>query len=455
MNIVFIVVDTLRGDRVGCYGYWRPNISPNMDRIAAEGLLFKDAYASGIATGPGFTCLHTGLNCVHHGFYLTPWNKPNTINFDDTIPVAADFFRDAGYVTAAVDNLMNFMGPMKHMVRGYNYYMNSSRQSGPQHHFVIADEVNAMALPWIRAHARNGHRPFFLFIHYWDTHAPYNHPEPFRNYYHHEKNSLEGLPTVHAKAGYDYVPGWGPAHLIDEGDKYFDYYGPGAKGHDLYDEEVRYVDHAIGQVYETLAEMGILDETCIVITSDHGEALGEHDYWDHKYLDQATTHIPLIIRYPKSLPQGVALSGFTQQVDILPTMLDLAGIEGTAARFDGQSLFARIRGEATARSYAFVEGGGNVTFGRALLEDGWKLITYTDGSAPQLYNLQDDPREIVNLAEAEPTKLKSMLDRLDRLVAQMLDGRPDPIPRFDGDGAAPTRRQSQPQAAMGATGRTR
>ena len=85
MNVVWFVIDTLRSDHLGCYGYFR-DTSPHIDRIAREGLLFKDSYASAIATGPGFTSLFTGKAAINHGFYLTPWNVPNKPLLDDTIP---------------------------------------------------------------------------------------------------------------------------------------------------------------------------------------------------------------------------------------------------------------------------------------------------------------------------------------------------------------------------------
>jgi arylsulfatase len=437
MNFVFIVLDTLRGDRLGCYDYWRKDISPRIDRIAAEGVRFTQCYASGIPTGAGFSCLHTGLTCCKHRFYLTPWGEPNVINFDDRIPMAADFFLDNGYTTAAVDNLVNFGAHMKQFCRGYNYYLNCTPVSLSFHHHVTADQVNAMALPWLRANGKE--KPFFLWLHYWDPHNPYNHPTESRGHYRHTKYSTEGLPKVATKAGYEFVPGWGAAHRIDEGDSY----GEKCKedlSHDYYDEEVRYVDDRVGKVYDTLSELGILEDTCVVIASDHGEELGQHhQYWLHKYLYESTNYLPLIVRYPKRIPAGKIVDGFVQQIDIVPTMLDLAGIEprmrrlegpGDPARFDGHSLMPMIRGEAAGRPFAFTEGGANWQYSRSLLmPDGWKIIWHAYKDEVELYNVHDDPAEIVNLADREIAKRDELLSMLKAHVEELLAGRTDMIPR--------------------------
>lgn len=429
MNFVFITLDTQRGDRLGCADYWREDISPRIDRIAAEGARFTQCYAAGIPTGAGFSSLHSGLNCAHHRFYLTPWGEGNIINFDDNIPTAAEFFVDHGYTTGACDNLINFGAHMKQFCRGYNYYLNCTPTSRAIHHHVTADQVNAMALPWLRDRADDD-QSFFLWLHYWDPHNPYNHPEGFRNHYHHEKYSTDDLPTVKTAAGYDFVPGWGAAHQIDEGDAYGKKCGE-ELSHDAFDEEVRYVDDRVGQVYDTLAEMGVLDDTCIVITADHGEELGQHHgYWLHKYLYESTIYLPLVVRYPKAIPAGKVIDGFVQQTDILPTMLDLAGIEDERAKFDGASLIPMVDGADKGRTYVFCEGGANWQYSRALLlPTGWKLIWHAFGAPAELYNVKDDPAEIVDLADREPERRSAMRAMLADIVDEQLAGGDDPIPR--------------------------
>lgn len=451
MNFVFITLDTQRGDRLGCQGYWREDISPNIDRIAAEGVRFKDFWASGMPTGPGFSCIHSGLNCITHRFYLTPWDRPNRLNFDDSIPVLSEYFLDNGYKTAAVDNLINFAGHMKQYTRGYNFYMNPCSNSGITHARTTADEVNALALPWIRQHAAEKDKPFFMWIHYWDPHTPYNHPTEWRNHYRHKAGSAEGLHTVKTKAGYDYVPGWGAADRIEEGDGYAGV-RDGELGHDLYDEEVRYMDNAVGEVYRALEEAGALDDTCICVTSDHGEELGQHRdaYWGHKYLYAPNCYLPLILRYPPRLPQGKVVEGLAQHVDIVPTLLDLAGIDdiepgghGQDARlggedagrlykrdFDGHSLLPMIESGAPGRPFTFTEGGNNWVYFRSVMKDGWRLIWHAaEEGVYELYNFADDPAELYDQVDKEPAKRDELIALLDETVAQALDGAWDPIPR--------------------------
>ena len=173
MNIILIVIDTLRADHLSCYGYFRET-SPTLDRLAREGVLFEDMYASGVPTGPGFTSIMTGLYPVSHKYYITPYDVPNAYQLDDDIPVLAEILWDHGYVTAAVDNLINFRSHMKHFVRGFEYYMNPTKTSRWVHHHVTADQVNRMAVPWIRRHS---YERFFLFVHYWDC-LLYTSPSP-------------------------------------------------------------------------------------------------------------------------------------------------------------------------------------------------------------------------------------------------------------------------------------
>ncbi len=417
MNFVWIVLDTQRGDHLGCYDYWR-DVSPNMDALAREGVRFKDFYASAIATGPGFTSLVTGRFPATHGFYLTPWNIPNAINFDDDIPVAAEMFLDSKrYTTVAFDNLINFRSHMKQFVRGYEWHINVTGTSKWEHHLITADMLNARLLPWLD-HYGVDEQPFFMFVHYWDPHLPYNHPDAFRNKFKHEPGNLGDLKVVKTNAGYDFVPGWGKADEIFEGEP--------NRSIDLYDEEVLYVDHAIGEIVEKLDKLGILDGTCLVITSDHGESLGQHGIYGHGLLDDATIFLPCIMRYPKGLPQGKVVEGFAQQTDILPTLLEMAGID--APPMDGRSLLKQIRGEEPGAEIMFSETG----YHRAIQIGEWKLIRGREGEK-ELYNLKDDPAEVINLAEDDKPRALDMELRLLEYVEELVgeDGR-DPQPDAKG-----------------------
>jgi len=424
-NVIWFVLDTLRSDHLGCYGYWR-DTSPHIDRIAAEGVLFEDSYASAIATGPGFTGLFTGLAAINHGFYLTPWNVPNQPLLDDDTPTLPELIQYRGdYTTAAFDNLINFKSHMKQFVRGFEYYVNVTRSPAFIHHHILGDELNERLLPWLE---HQGDRPFFTFVHYWDPHTPYNHPPAFRGRF----DAASGdLVTVTAPDGYTYVPGWGPADALPEPTEQMSI--------DLYDDEVRYTDHCVGVVREQLEELGLLDSTAIIITADHGEDLDLHGAWGHSTAHETTIRVPLIVRDPKRLPQGRRVKGFVQHADNLPTILEYFPHVGISdperARytdkwftptdtFDGASLIDLATGKRNAPGEIVVETGEH----RAFLAPPWKLIWYADGTPSELFHLVNDPLEINNRAADEPAIAKELAEKLQAWVDAHLKGqRTDPI----------------------------
>ena len=417
LNCILIVVDTLRADHLGCYGYFR-DTSPVMDRLAKEGVLFKDAHATAIATGPGFTSILTGLSPIHHRFYLTPWNIPNLIDFDDAIPTLPELIQDliGGYTTAAFDNLMNFASHMDQFVRGFEFYINVTRTSKPVHHHLRGDRVNRRLIPWLRNHRDER---FFLFVHYWDPHTPYNQPEEFRSIFHHEPGRLDDLEVKTAPAGYRYVPGWGRVGELWEPRP-----EEGKPTIDLYDGEIRFVDSLIGEVMETLETLGLADETVVVITSDHGEQLGQHGMYGHAGLHESVTYIPLIMWGPSVLPQGKVVEGYVQQADLAPTILSLLGLpEDKMPKFDGENLLPVVEGEREARREAFIEDHEY----RAVLSGEWKYILDFFSLRGELYNIREDPMEVLNLVEEKKDLAESMRDKLIKWVEANLGGDPDPI----------------------------
>lgn len=464
MNILLFVVDTLRADHLGCYGYFR-DTSPNIDQLAGEGVLFKNHYASGVPTGPGFTSIMTGLFPVNHGFYLTPWNVPNSYQLDDNILTLAEIMWENGYLTAAFDNLVNFRSHMKHFIRGYEYYVNATRTARFLHHHIWADLVNQRLLPWLDEHREE---QFFLFVHYWDPHTPYNQPKEYRELFRHKKGNLSDLEVKEAKAGYRYVPGWGETGQIFEGkDHKWSAPIPGetfADGMsiDLYDGEIAYADNRLGQVVEKLKELDLYDDTLIIVTSDHGEQLGQHGMWGHGGVYDPVIYVPLVMVYPGELPKNRHVEGFAQQSDISTTIFEVADIpwEETISKLrtytqkagnpayssdirsftDGRSLL-KLVGGSKIREKVFAETGrlslrrgkGNrieagIVGVRAIRTDEWKLITYTDGKK-ELYNVRDDPMEIINLAEEESETVEKLTAELNQWVSSNLQGRKDPICR--------------------------
>src|SRR5438105_5034323 len=158
MNILFIVVDTLRADHLGCYGYGKPT-SPAIDRLASEGVLFERCYAPGIPTTPAHTTMYTGMHPLSHNIVC----HGGSVELDRKIPVLPELLQWAGYTTCAVDNLFDIK---PWLARGYEFYINPSHRH-KMRLLVSADEINRRAIPWLKAHAGE---PFFLFVHYWEPH---------------------------------------------------------------------------------------------------------------------------------------------------------------------------------------------------------------------------------------------------------------------------------------------
>jgi len=420
MNVVLFVIDTLRADHLGCYGYFR-GTSPTIDHLAAEGVRFADSHATAVATGPGFTSIITGLSPIHHKFYLTPFNIPNAINFDDNIPTLAEMIWDhGGYTTAAFDNLINFRSHMKQFVRGYEYYVNVTRTSRWIHHHVVGGEVNKRLVPWIQSHKGE---QFFLFVHYWDPHTPYNQPPEYRKMF--KYSSMSDLEKKAVPSGYEYVQGWGTCEEIMRPVSEREIKGwPSTEEYpiDLYDGEIRYTDDLIKEALEALDLAGILEDTVVILTADHGEQLGQHGHYGHPGLHEPNIFVPIILWHPPSLPQGKVIEGYVQQSDIAPTVLDMIGAKPTG-EMDGKSLLPIVQEKRNTREEIFVETNQQ----RAILSRQWKLIRDVWGNKG-LYNFRSDPMEAINMIDKEVSKREELEDTLNEWVkTNVPEGEADPM----------------------------
>jgi len=424
MNVIWFCLDTLRADHLGCYGYFR-DTTPTIDRLASEGVLFPQSRANAVATGPGFTSMFTAQYAVNNEWYVTPYDRPDILNFPDARRVFPEAVWDAGGITtAAFDNLFSFASHMKQFVRGFEWYVNSTSTSRAVHHHTVGGAVNQRLLPWIRTFAD---RPFFLFVHYWDPHTPYNQPAEFARPFVHERGSLDDLPVRDAPAGYRYVPGWGTLDNLPAAEGPAEWSPePGSpwlypQSIDHYDGEIRYTDHLIDQVLNALADAGALDETAVVVNADHGEQLNQHyGCWGHPGLHEANVFTPLVLWRPGMLPAGARPGGYVHHVDVGPTILDLLGVEPPDG-LDGHSLLPLVRGEGAPRDHCFAETLAQ----RSVTRDGWKYIWHQ--CAPdELYDLAADPMEAINLINERPDRTEPLRAELLDWVAHQLGDRPDP-----------------------------
>lgn len=400
-------------------------LTPNLDRIASEGSLFTNAFASDIPTQPSHTAIFTGRSGVSTGIVS---------HFHPAARLAAEIswlptiFRQDGYSTGAVDHLF----AMKDwFMRGYTDYMpppGRSRSPGS----VIVD----IGTQWLDGH-RN--EEFFLFLHFWDAHIPYVPPQPYKHRYsrssaiHHDPDIAEKLlsrPTypLFAQNLYnhlDFIPNL----------KYVA---------DLYDAEVAYLDFEIGRLFDYLRRVGVLDRTMVVLFGDHGENMTEHDAWfDHAGLYDSVVHVPLIIWAPGVVPAS-EVDALVSTVDVKPTVLDFLGMHSVPG-LDGRSLRPLTEGKASSHRDAVFLSECTWQAKRGVRTPDWKFIRCVDpGVYPrdgiELYDLARDPTEQSNLAAERPDVALHMDAMLTSWLDEQLDGRPDPMDEVVAAGLPAVRR---------------
>lgn len=305
-NVLLVVIDTLRADFLPTYGH--PNASaPRLDALAREGVVFERAVSPSSWTKTSMASLFTSRDPLSHGVLEVPARLPGDLA---TLPQA---FYQAGYRTLGV-NTNPWLRPQFGFDRGFEGYETAS--------MVAASEVTARALAVVGD--GGGKRPAFLFVHYFDPHAPY---EPSREFF-------SAPPVV--------VPGEGPVRDDDLARRYLRRQLAGAeveaRVRALYEAEIRQTDAGVGALLDGLRAKGFLDDAIVVVTSDHGEAFGEHGRTMHGAdLYPEVVHVPLIFYGPQRLPRGVRLATRVGTIDVGPTLLALAGVP-VPPEFEGRAL---------------------------------------------------------------------------------------------------------------------
>lgn len=411
MNIVFIVIDTLRASRLGCYGYERPT-SPSIDALAVQGARFERCFAPGIPTTPAHTTMFTGLHPITHNIVC----HGGQVDLERKIPVLPEMLQNIGYTTAAVDNLYDIK---PWFVRGFEFYINPSFRHKLRL-LVSCEEINARAIDWLDHHRDE---PFFLFLHYWEPHTPYMPPERYQHFYPAGRD-----PYAASNRSFDPVreqPIYGMF-----GDIWFKKLGPVTDADyvsSLYDAEIRHVDDGIGELLATLDRLNLTEETLVVLTGDHGESLTEHDiYFDHHGLYDETIHVPLIMRLPGAIAPGTTVGPMVQHLDLVPTLLEASSQLSTPLRggstkrplpspfpLEGKSLWSLATGQGSSRnpiqssmgSSDFVVCCENTWQSKwAIRTDRYKSILSRhpdrhNRPMRELYDLVADPAELHNIAD--------------------------------------------------------
>ena len=441
MRIVYFDIDTLRPDHLGCYGYHRAT-SPHIDALAERGVRFADVYASDVPCLPSRTALISGMFGIRNGVAnhggvaadLRAWGADREFFSPLGLQSFAGALMLAGYHTVSISSF-----PLRHSApwwtSGFLETMNLVRGFGGER----ADEVLPGVLDWLERKGRSD--SWFLHVHLWDPHTPYNTPDEYGNPFAgdpipawHREEVRErnwGLPGPHsAQEPWGFRPDeWGtppprqPWNLSSPAEV--------KQLFDGYDVGVRYADDAVGTVCSKLSDLGVLDETALWLSSDHGEAFGELGvYADHQAADEVTTHIPALLAWP-GVASGVN-KGLHYHLDVAATVADLAGIR-QPDHWDGVSLRADIEaGTSTqARDYLVLTQGAwtcqrGVRFGSHLY-----LRTTHDGfhaawPDEMLFDIVRDPHEQSNLANAEESMLDQGRSILEEWVTAQLDRALDP-----------------------------
>ncbi|MFV1979645.1 MAG: sulfatase [Rhodothermia bacterium] len=393
-NIVLYVIDTLRADHLGCYGYSK-NTSPFIDAFAKEATLFKNPNAQSAWTKPSIASILTGLYPPVHGA-----NSVSDV-LSDKISTLAEVLRAADYTTAGfVTN--SVLSPDYGFDQGFEHFKYLREKEDREFH-VLSDEVNESVFSWLDHRPKE--EPFSLFIHSMDPHAPYTPREPHRTEFagHVREKTVGLLPNVNGLTWEDRAPGEKTAEELTA----------------LYDGEIAFNDATFGALLEKLRSSELLESSIVILVSDHGEEFGDHGRWQHGFtLFQEMLRVPLIIQFPDSRWAGRVVDDVVGQVDSVPTVLEFAGLE-PPSEVQGRSLVRLARsakslnGSAPSFSFILKQRWRDVA---AVTAGSSKLLWYRIYDKPRpriaLYDLSRDPKETVNIAARQPVLAGHLLTLL-------------------------------------------
>ncbi len=412
-NIVLITIDALRADHLSCYGYNR-NTSPNIDKIAEKGIIFKNATATSSWTAPSMASLFTSVYPINHGvLHGMSYKKDKTIHkqevFSDELTTLAELLKEYGYTTIGLASNLHLSEKFG-FARGFDFFGCLP--------FVPADSVNGIICRW--GDEIKKYDKYFLWIHYIDPHYPYSSREPWINNYLSEESMLQfsnlsdmspwDLAVLHNK-------------LKKDNQELSKQMMTMLKKNILarYDSEINYVDSYIGELIQTFDQD---DNTIIIITSDHGEEFFEYDYVGHgNNLHHETTHIPLIIKLPSSYKKGIVEKNISL-VDVMPTILHTLNITAPDQTL-GQSYwekkgvlhwFEKIFLSKNPAEYKFAELDNWHTL-KSIVTPEWKYIYDYKDNTEQLYNIKSDPMELNNLADKKAKQCNKLRKQLFKWVS--------------------------------------
>jgi choline-sulfatase len=434
MRLVYLDLDSLRADHLGCYGYLR-DTSPNIDEIARDGIRFESVYASDAPCLPSRTALITGRFGIHSGVVshggaaadLIIEGAPRGFR---TYTAATGWVRQMRAVGMHTVTISTFAERHSayHWNAGFNEMINLGTLG-----LETADQVTPLALDWL---ARNGARDnWFLHVHFWDPHTPYRTPasfgEPFADdpapewiteQVRERHWSMPGPHSAQEIAGF--APSANDARRFSRQPQQASTLAEIRRMFNGYDTGIRFMDHHVGRLMDRLAELRVLNETAVMISADHGETLGELGiYCDHQTADQCATRLPMILKWPR-LGAGRVDKGLHYQIDVAATVLGLLGAE-VPPNWDGTSFVEALRtGAEAGRDYLVLTQGAWTAQRAARFGDYIAIRTYHDGyhGFPDLmlFDLKRDPHETYDLAQEQPELASSAMAKLEKWYADAM-----------------------------------
>ena len=401
-NVLLLAIDTLRGDHLGCYG--AENVStPNIDALAADGVLFSRCYATAPWTLPSFASIYTGLRPWRHGAVGGPH-----LALADSLTTLAERFAAAGYATSAAITI-NYVSAECGMDQGFGRFVDLSRSGS-------ADQGLRVTNAGVKNIAAAAAGPFLQLLHWFDVHAPYTPPPPFDRMYYQGDEKAPGDPITDMLMSDRNRAANRDGGMYDWLEGVTDIEFPSRQ----YEAGVTCVDSHVGRILDTLREEGAYDRTLIVLFADHGEHLGEHDIWfTHSLPYVEALRVPLIVKLPLGREAGRVVEEPVSTLDILPTLIDAAGLD-EADDIDGRSLASLLLGKA-GRGVSLTlseQGGLDDVWSKSLVEWPWQLVLLhdADGERLELYDLGADPAAENDLAAAEPVTVDRLRAKLGEYV---------------------------------------
>lgn len=411
-NILFIVMDAARTDHFSCYGYHRTT-TPRIDELASGGAVFENAIAQSSWTLPSHASMFTGLFVSEH---LTNINNEH---LKDEFLTLAEILKKHGYATLGYSN-NTWVSRKYNLTQGFTVfheYIDILLRDFLRKRFLISDygarNTNVVVRKWIKKSHR-ANQPFFIFINYMEPHAPYG-DTPYRkkfrkNLTRKQLDEINELGKILARQGT--MSRQQQELLVD-----------------LYDADLLYNDFRVGELTDYLKKLGILDQTLVIITADHGEHLGDHDLVGHgNSLYDALIRIPLIIRYPAKFGPGTRIENQFSHIELMELILGQLGIEGEMNNIPGINVPAREL--LHAEKMTLSEMWRPVI--KILRQDQkLKYIKNKTAAKEELYDIPRDPDEINDLMDKYPREAKRFVKTLDDLMDLFFEEKNEE--RFEGE----------------------